>query len=257
MNSSALKGLGGVVFFLLAWELFIDSAVIHFEYLPPPSKICIAWLSLVQQQKYWLEISHTLFAAVLGWLIASFIGIVLGAALAISKRFRQFSLTTIEVLRPLPGVAFAPVGLLLFGFSLNMELTVICLPTLWPILMNTMAGILNLSKKLEEVVNILHLTPTEAMRKIYFPAAATSVLVGLRISLSLAVVMAVVAEMIGNPEGLGYAIVREQQAMNPNDMFAYIFTVGCIGICINYLLSQLAIYILPGQFLRKDIAQTI
>jgi hypothetical protein len=257
MKSSVLKGLGGVFIFLLAWESFIFFNIVHFEYLPPPTKICKAWISLVQQQKYWLEIGHTLFASLLGWMIASIVGILLGTTLAISKRFRQFSLTTIEVLRPLPGVAFAPVGLLLFGFSLNMELTVICLPTLWPILMNSMVGILNLSKKLEEVASVLKLTPTESIRKIYFPAAASSVLVGLRISLSLAVVMAVVAEMIGNPEGLGYAIVREQQAMNPNDMFAYIFTVGCVGVCINYVLSQLAIFILPGQFLRKDISQSI
>jgi sulfonate transport system permease protein len=254
MTSSFLKGIGGIFIFLIIWELSIFFNMVHFEYLPPPTKIFNSWLSLILQQKYWLEISHTLFAAFLGWLIASVVGILLGTTLAISKRFRQFSLTTIEILRPLPGVAFAPVGLLLFGFSLNMELTVICLPTLWPILINSLFGILNLSKKLEEVANILHLSSSEAIRKIYFPAAASSVLVGLRISLSLAIVMAVIAEMIGNPEGLGYAIVREQQAMNPRDMFAYIFTVGCIGIFINYLLSKLAIFVLPGQFLRKDIS---
>jgi ABC-type nitrate/sulfonate/bicarbonate transport system permease component len=63
--------------------------------------------------------------------------------------------------------------------------------------------------------------------------------------------------MIGNPEGLGYAIIREQQAMNPTNMFAYIITVGLIGALINYLLSTIARIILPGQFLRKDVFQAI
>jgi len=255
--SKFLKGISGIFIFILLWELFISSGLIYFEYLPPPTKIINSWLILLAKKQYWLEIFHTLFAATLGWSIASMLGICLGIMLGVSKKIRALFLTTIEILRPLPGVAFAPVGLLLFGFSLSMELTVICLPTLWPILINTMFGISNLSKKLDEVVETLHLSPSEAILKVYFPAAATSVLVGLRISLSLAIVMAVVAEMIGNPEGLGYAIIREQQAMNPSNMFAYIITVGLIGALINYLLSTIARIILPGQFLRKDVFQAI
>ena len=62
--------------------------------------------------------------------------------------------------------------------------------------------------------------------------------------------MAVIAEMIGNPEGLGYAIIREQQGLHPAEMFAYIITLGVIGILVNQLLIQLAKWLMPGQFLR-------
>ena len=75
-------------------------------------------------------------------------------------------------------------------------------------------------------------------------------LVGLRLSLSLAVVMAVIAEMVGNPQGLGYAVVREQQALRPAEMFAYVFVIGLIGILMNWALMALARRALPGEFRR-------
>jgi ABC-type nitrate/sulfonate/bicarbonate transport system permease component len=59
--------------------------------------------------------------------------------------------------------------------------------------------------------------------------------------------MAVVAEMIGSPNGIGYAIIREQQAMKPTNMFAYIFTIALINVFINYLLSKMVNQLSPGK----------
>jgi ABC-type nitrate/sulfonate/bicarbonate transport system permease component len=72
------------------------------------------------------------------------------------------------------------------------------------------------------------------------------IVVGARISLGLALVLAVVAEMVGNPEGLGYGIVREQQALRPDLMFAYIVTVGLIGIILNAGMLALAEAFFPS-----------
>ena len=71
------------------------------------------------------------------------------------------------------------------------------------------------------------------MRYLLLPAALPSIIVGARISLGLALVMAIVAEIVGNPEGLGYGIVREQQALHPEFMFAYIAVVGLLGVALN------------------------
>lgn len=245
-----VQGAGGLVAFLVLWEGVVRSGLATFDYLPAPSAVLAALGRLAGGGAFWGEIGHTLLAALLGWAIAALIGVVAGLALGLSPWLRRYSLASIEALRPLPGVAFAPVGLLAFGFSLQMELAVIVLPTLWPVLVNTMGGISALSPRLGEVARSFRLGRFEATMKVYAPAAAASVLVGLRLSMSLAVVMAVIAEMVGNPQGLGYAVVREQQALRPAEMFGYVFVIGLIGILMNWALMALAKCVLPGEFGR-------
>ncbi|MEI7530753.1 MAG: ABC transporter permease [Betaproteobacteria bacterium] len=245
-----LAGIGGILIFILLWESTIRLGSYDFEFIVSPSQIAAAWLPMLLTANFWNELTHTLTAALIGWLLAAICGIILGISMGLSSRLRQCLMASFELLRPLPGVAFAPVGLILFGFSLKMELLVIFFPTLWPIVGNTLSGIDQQSNRLHELVKIYHIPPLQAAFSIYGPAAAASILVGLRISASLAVIMAVIAEMIGNPEGLGYAIIREQQGLHPAEMFAYIITLGVIGILVNQLLIQLAKWLMPGQFLR-------
>jgi len=84
------------------------------------------------------------------------------------------------------------------------------------------------------------------MRKIMLPAALPGVLVGARLSMTLALVLAVVAEMVGNPAGLGYAVVREQQAMRPELVFAYVVAIGALGMILNAVLTGAAAVLFPA-----------
>ena len=178
--------------------------------------------------------------------MAIVLGISLGFLLGLSPTARRYSLASIEVLRPMPGVAFAPVGLLLFGFSLKTEMVVTILPVLWPVLVNTIGGVTGVHQRLYDVGRTFRLGRKDTILRIILPAAMPPIVVGARISLGLALVLAVVAEMVGTPEGLGYGIVREQQALRPDLMFAYIVTVGFIGIALNVGMLALAEALFPS-----------
>jgi sulfonate transport system permease protein len=132
------------------------------------------------------------------------------------------------------------VALLLFGFSLQTEFVVIVLPALWPVLVNTMGGVASVHPRLFEVGATFRLARGRIVTRILIPAALPSILVGLRLSLTLALVLAIVAEMVGNPTGLGYAVVRDQQALRPELMFANVFVVGVLGIVLNQALVRIA-----------------
>jgi ABC-type nitrate/sulfonate/bicarbonate transport system permease component len=147
----------------------------------------------------------------------------------------------------MPGIAFVPVALLLFGFSLQTELMVIVLPSLWPVLVNTMGGVQTIHARLFEVGKTFRLSRGAVIRKILLPAAVRSILVGARISLTLALVLAIVAEMVGNPAGLGYAVVRDQQALRPDLMFADVVVIGLLGILFNAALVGAAAALLPAM----------
>jgi sulfonate transport system permease protein len=233
-------GTLAIVALLAAWEWAVQSGRVQFDYLPTPSAILAALWAVIRSGDLFADTLHTLQAALLGWLIACVIGITLGVALGYSETLRRYTMASIEMLRPLPGVAFVPVALLLFGFSMQTELLVIAIPSLWPILINTMGGVLSIHPRLFDVGKMLRFSPPRVFRKILIPAALPAIVVGCRLSLGLALVMAIIAEIVGNPQGLGYAVVREQQAMAPDRMFAYVFAIGILGMAFNAAILALS-----------------
>jgi ABC-type nitrate/sulfonate/bicarbonate transport system permease component len=196
------------------------------------------------------DIAHTLRSVLIGWTIACGIGIGLGLLLGLSGLARRYCMATVEVLRPMPGVAFLPLALLVFNFSLETELAVIIFPALWPIMINTMGGVADVATQLHDVSRTLHLTRAQSLAKVIIPAAAPAILVGARLSLGVALVMAIIAEMIGNPQGLGHAIIRDMQAFQPEKMFANVFVVGMLGIALNACLLALSRWAFPGPLMR-------
>jgi ABC-type nitrate/sulfonate/bicarbonate transport system permease component len=218
----------------------------QYQNLPAPSAIASGLAEIVTSGQLLADTLHTLLSVLVGWAAAVAGGVVLGLLLGGSVGLRRYALASIEVLRPMPGIAFVPVALLLFGFSLQMELMVIILPALWPVLINTMGAVAGVHARLFDVGQTFRLSRAEILTKIMLPAALPGVLVGARLSMTLALVLAVVAEMVGNPDGLGYAVVREQQAMRPELVFAYVVAIGALGVALNAALTGAVDLLFPA-----------
>jgi sulfonate transport system permease protein len=140
-------GLSVFALVLAAWEGAVRSGAIAFKFLPAPSAILAGAIERTRDgillHDLLHDLLHTLLSIAMGWTLAMIVGIVVGLLLGFSPLARRYGLASIEVLRPMPGIALAPLGLLLFGFSLQTELVVMVLPTVWPVLVNTMGGIAN------------------------------------------------------------------------------------------------------------------
>jgi ABC-type nitrate/sulfonate/bicarbonate transport system permease component len=241
-----IPGLTTIALCVLLWEALVRGGTVNYAYLPSPSAIVFGLYTLIFRAQFWGDVAHTVQAVILGWAIASVIGLALGLFLGVSPLLRKYSLASIEVLRPMPAIAFVPVALLLFGFSLKTELVVIVLPALWPVLINTMGGASTIHRRLFDVGATFRLSRASILRKIVIPATLPPILVGLRLSLTLALVLAIVAEMVGNPTGLGYAVVRDQQALQPALMFADVIVIGVLGIVLNQALLQITWWLFPA-----------
>ena len=245
------RGVGGLLAFLALWEAGVRAGVRGLEYLPPPSDIATALVRLVQTPALIQEMAHTIGAALISWITAIVIGVVAGSALGLSAALRAWAMPSIELLRPLPPVALIPVALLLFGFSIATEFFVIVIPCIWPVLVATMSGFASTPKRLRDVARSLRLGRLETIRKILIPTAAPSILIGARLSMSTSLVLAVVVEMIGNPEGLGYALVRESQALDRELMFAYVVLIGGLGVAFNFAIEALGDRVMPGAMSER------
>jgi len=255
-TARTLRGLGGIALMLLAWQIIVGSGLATYDYLPSPAAIAASVPELVNDRGVVGETLHTLAATLAGWGIAVAIGLSFGALLGFSRTARDYGLASVELLRPMPAVALVPAAMLLFGFSVQTELVVIVIPTVWPVLVSTMRGIMAVPDRLDDVARALRLGRVETVLKVLIPAAAPAVLVGCRLAMSTALVLAVVAEMIGNPEGIGYAVVREAQALHPDLMFAYVLIAGMLGVLLNAALVWLARLVLPGVFDRPSAIES-
>jgi ABC-type nitrate/sulfonate/bicarbonate transport system permease component len=240
-----IPGTLTLVALIAIWELAVRSGAVTFDYLPPPSAIALAFVGVVRSGELATATLHTLGSVLLGWIIALVIGGALGLLFGLSAFARRWFLATLEVLRPLPAIAFLPVALLLFNFSLTTELVVMVYASIWPMFINTMGGIANVASRLHDVSLTLKLTPLQTLLKVLIPAAAPAILVGARLCLGTTLVLAIIAEMIGNPHGLGYAVVSALISIQPEQMFAYVLFIGVLAIALNSLLLYAAKLLLP------------
>ena len=238
-------GLLTMLGLLGVWEAVVRTGMLEFQYLPAPSAIGRGLATVASSGELATSTFHTLKVTLLGWLLASALGAGLGTVLGLSNTAWRYSMASIEVMRAIPPVTLVPVALLVFGFSMRMELTIILFVSAWPVLVNTIDGVRGVRSELLDVARTLRMPPSVRLRKIVLPAAMPSIVVGLRLALSFSLVLAVVAEMIGNPSGLGNALVLSSQALRPEEMFACVFTIGVLGVALNTGLQRVVARVQP------------
>lgn len=245
-NSLNLEGVTVLVVAACLWELLVRAQIAEIQFLPAPSEIADAARLAATEDELIGRVAHTLGVTLLGWGLASILGFGLGLALGLSNVVYRFSMTSFEVTRAIPPITFAPAALLIFGFSLRMELVLVIFGGVWPVLVNTIGGVHSIPSELRDVGRMLRLNRWATIRKIVLPAAAPAVVVGLRLALSLCLVLAIVAEIVGNPEGVGNGLIRARQALQPALMFVYVIVAGLLGVSLNALLRTAVRLVLPG-----------
>jgi ABC-type nitrate/sulfonate/bicarbonate transport system permease component len=172
-----------------------------------------------------------------GWALASGIGIALGALIGISPALRAWLQPMLEMIRPLPASAIVPVAIALIGLSPAMVLIVIAFGAVWPVLLATVHGFASMEPRLHEVSRVLRLSPLAFVFKIGLPNALPDALAGMRISLTVSLILAIVGEMLASQDGLGQAILQAARSFRSAELFAGVVLLGLIGFVSNALLS--------------------
>jgi sulfonate transport system permease protein len=251
-----LPGLAFILMALLIWEVIVATGLVQLTFLPAPSAVVISWFDLLLSGQMLPDVFHTLAVSVLGFLLGSVLGLAAGIWLGISVRSWRYGMATIDFLRSIPAICFLSVATLFLGLSVEMELTVATYAALWVVLINTVEGIRRTDGIYWDTARTLQLSRFQRIFKVLLPSAAGSIVVGLRLALALALTLAVASEMIGNPAGMGYQLVMQQQALQPGKMLAYVITIGLLGMALNRLLLVVIGLANPGIIasLREDSA---
>jgi ABC-type nitrate/sulfonate/bicarbonate transport system permease component len=241
-----LSGAAFLVALAALWQLAVAERWITSQYLPEPTAIARSIGDLAQSGALTHNFSHTLYVTLVGWVASGVLGVALGLALGLSAVTWRYSMASIEFLRALPAISFVPVAVLLLGFSTKMELVVVIYVSLWPILIGTIHGARQVTPMHRDLARMMHMSRMAQIRRLVLPTIAPFVFVGLQVSLSLSLALALVAEMVGNPVGVGQALIVAQNTLHPPEMFAYVVLVGIIGVLLNALFLRLVAWAFPG-----------
>jgi NitT/TauT family transport system permease protein len=226
-------GWSSLILLLLAWELGARSAAALRLYLPPVSAVIAALGQMFLAGQVRGHVLVTLERFFAGYLIAAVFGVSFGIGLGYFRSLYNLLGIVIEFLRPMPSVAIIPVAILMLGIGDSMIVAVTVYATVWPILINTIDGVGHIDSTLVDTGRTFGLSRWRILRQIILPGASPYIVTGLRIALSIALILVTTAEMVAGSKGLGFFILDEERSMNSRNMYAGIIVVSALGYALN------------------------
>ncbi len=239
---------------LILWEVSSARSWIDPVTFPRVSVIFDAWTRGVWTSgdltRQLLPSLGRIFAGfVLATIVAAPLGLLMGSITLVYRLLEPMT----EFIRPIPSSAYIPVAILFLGIGNEMKIFVIFLACCFPILLNAYSGVRSVDPVLIDTGRTFGLSRFAIARQIVLPAAMPGILTGMRISLGIALIVAVVAEMITGNSGIGYFILDMQRVFRVPDMFAGIFTLGLLGFLINFVFLKIESHLLRWRGGHVDV----
>lgn len=236
MAWASLKNLRGAVVpvvLLAVLEWYARGPGKNSDALAPPTEAATSLVRAIGDGTLLQASLFTLGSAAAGLAVGFVLGVLLGTWLGLSARAGRWGFLTVEVMRPIPSVALIPLAMLVYGFGVRMEASVVAFAVFWPMLVLAQAAARQVDLRLLEVADALRLSPAARLFKIVLPAMIPRLFVALRLGVAIALVVAVTVEIAANPHGLGYAIMMAQQSLDPALMLAWLFWIAVLGYAVN------------------------
>lgn len=229
------RGLAGLAALCLLLELVPRLGLVSPRYLPPFSQIVAELAERAAQPDFWAALLDTLGGWAVGLLIAVVAGAVLGIVIGSVAPLRAATGSTIEFLRPIPSVALVPLAVLLFGTDLRSKLLLVVYASFWQVLIQVLYGVQDVDPVARETARSYGLGTLSQVRHVTWPTTLPYLMTGIRLAATVALVLAITAELvIGNP-GLGREIAVAQSSGAVAGMYALVLVAGLVGVAVNLL----------------------
>ncbi|MEK5435327.1 MULTISPECIES: ABC transporter permease [Paenibacillus] len=220
---------------IVLWQLAGSTGLISAQFLPTPLSIARAFTGLLVTGELTHHLGVSMGRAGVGFLIGGVLGLLFGVLTGLFRSVEYVLDPSVQVLRLVPHLAIAPLIILWFGFGEMSKVVIILTGSFFPLYINTFMGIRNVDNKLFEVSRVLGFSPYQRLRRLILPAALPGILLGLRLSLAVAWIGLVVAELIGSQSGIGFLINEAKQNSNTEVVFVGIIIFAIVGKLIDSL----------------------
>jgi NitT/TauT family transport system permease protein len=174
----------------------------------------------------------------IGFAIAAGLGISLGVLIGFSQLAAQLLDPVIQLLRPMPAVAWVPLAIVFFGFSPSATIFLIVYGAFFPIVLNTAAGVSRTPRSFVAVGRMLGATRWQMLRRILYPAALPSIFTGLRLGIGIAWILGIIGELIAVRSGLGYNLMQAYSVFRYDVIIAAMASFGLLGAASDWLVLR-------------------
>jgi NitT/TauT family transport system permease protein len=241
---------------LVIWEMLTQSGIINPQVLPAPSQIFLRWVAYAKPMLPYeeanlgyiawlfsgelpLDAFATTYRVVVGFCIGAGLALPLGLFMGTVDWVYKLFNPLIQILRPIPPIAYIPLAILWFGLGNPPAFFLISLGVFFPVLMNTISGVKHVDSIYIRAAQNLGASRATMFTRVILPAATPHILTGLRVGVGVGFICVIVAEMIAVNNGLGFRILEAREFFWSDKIIAGMFTIGLLGLAIDTAMDRL------------------
>lgn len=218
------------------WHVVVAFEVASFEFVPLPTEVGAALWRLAISGELLDRVVHTTTIVIITSTIAILVGTVVGSFVGLSEKTFQYTMASVDFLRSIPPIALVPVALIVWGPSTKSEVIVSSFAASFPMMVNISSALRQRDPRLGDIARTFRLSRWETFFKVWLPSVTPAALVGARLSVVHAMIITILVEATINPQGLGWGLIRAQQALRADALWAYGIVIGVFGYGLNVLL---------------------
>ena len=219
-----------VVLVAVLWAWTAQSETFYYPPLPDVlDKFGETWVF----ERFGSDVWPSLRRMAFGYVIAVAVALVAGTALGSSRTLRRATGPIVEFLRSIPPPALIPFGIVVIGVGDSAKIFLIAFVCVWPILLNTIDGIDGIDPTLRDIARVYGISGRDKLLRMTLPAASPQIFAGMRLSLSLALILMVISEMVASTNGIGFFVLQSQRSFAIPEMWSGIVLLGILGYVFN------------------------
>jgi ABC-type nitrate/sulfonate/bicarbonate transport system permease component len=216
---------------LAAWGVWSSGA--DSFYFPPLTDILTTFEDTWLFERVGSDVLPSLGRLAAGYALAVVVAVLVGVPLGLSQTARRAASPIVEFLRAIPPPALLPLAIVVVGIGTSMKVLIIAFVCVWPVLLNTIDGITGIDPTLNDTSRVYGVRGADRLRRIVLPAASPQIFAGMRTSLSLAVILMVISEMVASTNGIGFFVLQSQRSFAIPEMWSGILLLGILGYVLN------------------------
>lgn len=228
-----------LVLVYVLWEVLTATGALSPRYFPRANAVIERIAVLLTLSTFWAALWATVQSWLLGLIIGCACGTVAGVLLGSSDRAYRFCRVVVELLRPIPPIVILPVVLLVLGVTLQFKLVLIFQGIFWVMLLQAVYGVRSVDPVMLETARSYGISKARRFFTVQLPGSLPFIVTGVRIAAMFALVVSIVAELVGGAPGLGNDILKAQSAGDDTTMYALILVSGVLGAIITTSFSWL------------------
>lgn len=238
--------------FFAVWELLARAEIISVLFFPPPSLIARTVWEMTVSGELVSQTTATLWRVSLGFAAGGAAGLMAGLAMGYSRRVRALADPFIAATHPLPKIALLPLLLIVFGFGENARVILIALAAFYPMLLNAMAGVREIHPLYFHAAENYGARGLRLWTRVILPGSLPQVIVGARVAVNLALLLAIAVEMVGSRDGLGQIIWFSWETLRVTELYSVLVAIALVGIGLNLLLEIVSHKFTPWRLDRES-----